>query len=98
MRIARLAKIQLITMLYVVKFKITDVKLIGYLNDIHEIFLNAYELIQQQNIQPSCFTKEELSHEFRGHFTKKLAELINKDYLSWDLNNKAKYFRMFSLH
>ena len=81
-----------------VKFKITDSKLIGYLNDIHEIFLNEYELIQQQNIQPSCFTKEELSHEFRGHFTKKLAELINKDYLSWDLNNKAKYFRMFSLH
>ena len=81
-----------------VKFKITDVKLIGYLNYIHEIFLNEYELINQQNIQPSCFTKEELSHEFRGHFTKKLAELINKDYLSWDLNNKAKYFRMFSLH
>lgn len=52
-----------------VKFKITDVKLIGYLNDIHEIFLNEYELIQQQNIQPSCFTKDELSHEFRGHFT-----------------------------
>ena len=81
-----------------VKFKITDVKLIGYLNDIYEIFLNEYELINQQNIQPSCFTKEELSHEFRGHFTKKLAELINKDYLKWNLNNKAKYFRMFSLH
>lgn len=28
----------------------------------------------------------------------KLAELINKDYLKWNLNNKAKYFRMFSLH
>ena len=81
-----------------VKFKITDLKLIDYLNDIHELFLNEYELIRQENIQPSCFTKEELSHEFRGHFTKKLAELINKDYLSWDLNNKAKYFRMFSLH
>lgn len=81
-----------------IKFKITDVTLIGYLNYIHEIFLNEYELINQRNIQPSCFTKEELSHEFRGHFTKKLAELINKDYLSWDLNNKAKYFRMFSLH
>lgn len=81
-----------------VKFKIIDLKLIGYLNYIHEIFLNEYELINQQNIQPNYFTKEELSHEFRGHFTKKLAELINKDYLSWDLNNKAKYFRMFSLH
>ena len=81
-----------------IKFKITDLKLIGYLNDIHEIFLNEYELIQQQNIQPNYFTKEELSHEFRGHFTKKLADLINKDYLSWDLNNRAKYFRMFSLH
>ena len=52
-----------------VKFKITDVTLIGYLNDIHEIFLNEYELINQQNIQPSCFTKKELSHEFRGYFT-----------------------------
>ena len=81
-----------------VKFKITDATLIGYLNYIHELFLNEYELINQQNIQPSCFTKKELSHEFRGHFTKKLAELINKDYLRWDLNNKARYFRMFSLH
>lgn len=81
-----------------VKFKITDVKLIGYLNYIHELFLNEYELIQQQNIQPSCFTKKELSHEFRGHFTQKLAELVNKNYLGWDLNNKARYFRMFSLH
>ena len=81
-----------------VKFKITDLKLIDYLNDIHELFLNEYESIHQQDIQPSYFTKEELSHEFRGHFTKKLAELINKDYLKWNLNNKAKYFRMFSLH
>ena len=81
-----------------VKFKITDLKLIHYLNYIHEIFLNEYELIQQQNIQPNCFTKDELSHQFRGHFTKKLAELLNKNYLGWDLNNKAKYFRMFSLH
>ena len=81
-----------------VKFKITDLKLIGYLDYIHELFLNEYELIHQQNIQPSCFTKKELSHEFRGHFPKKLAELINKDYLRWDLNNKARYFRMFALH
>lgn len=81
-----------------VKFKIIDLKLINYLNYIHEIFLNEYELIHQQNIQPSCFTKDELSHQFRGHFTKKLAELRNKNYLVWDLNNKAKYFRMFSLH
>ena len=85
-------------MLYVVKFKITDAKLIDYLNYIHDIFLNEYELIHQQNIQPSCFTKKELSHQFRVHFTEKLAELINKDYLKWNLNNKAKYFRMFALH
>ena len=59
-------------MLYVVKFKITDLKLVNYLNDIHEIFLNEYEFIQkhQRHIQPSCFTKDELSHEFRGHFSK----------------------------
>lgn len=30
-----------------VKFKITDLKLVNYLNYIHEIFLNAYELINQ---------------------------------------------------
>ena len=81
-----------------VKFKITDEKLIGYLDCIHEIFLNEYEFIHQQNIQPSCFTKKELSHEFRVHFTEKLAELINKNYLKWELNNRAKYFRMFALH
>ena len=81
-----------------VKFKITDATLIGYLDYIHELFLNEYELINQQNIQPSCFTKKELSHEFRGHFTQKLAELVNKNYLGWELNNKSRYFRMFSLH
>ena len=81
-----------------VKFKITDLNLINHLNYIHEIFLNEYEFIYQQNIQPNCFTKDELSHRFRGHFTKKLAELLNKDYLGWYLNNKARYFRMFSLH
>ena len=70
-RATRLAKFKPITMLYVVKFKITDLKLVNYLNDIHEIFLNEYEFIQkhQRHIQPSCFTKDELSHEFRGHFT-----------------------------
>ena len=56
------------------------------------------DLIDQANIQPNCFTKDELSHRFRGHFTKKLAELIDKNYLDWELNNKATYFRMFSLH
>lgn len=81
-----------------VKFKITDSKLIDYLNYIHELFLNEYESIHQKNIQPSCFTKKELSHEFRGHFPKKLGELIDKAYLKWDLNNKSKYFRMFALH
>ena len=81
-----------------VKFRITDESLVNYLNYIHAIFLNEYELIHQAGIQPNCFTKDELSHLFRGHFTKKLAELTNKNYLGWNLNNKAKYFRMFSLH
>ena len=81
-----------------VKFRIKDDNLVNYLNYIHEIFLNEYELINQAGIHPNCFTKDELSHCFRGHFTKKLAELTNKNYLGWDLNNKAKYFRMFSLH
>ena len=81
-----------------VKFRIKDDNLVNYLNYIHEIFLNEYELINQAGIQPNCFTKDELSHCFRGHFTKKLAELTNKNYLGWNLKNKAKYFRMFSLH
>ena len=81
-----------------VKFKITDETLINHLNYIHDIFLQERDLIDQANIQPNCFTKDELSHRFRGHFTKKLAELIDKNYLDWELNNKAKYFRMFSLH
>ena len=81
-----------------VKFRIKDDNLVNYLNYIHEIFLNEYELINQAGIHPNCFTKDELSHCFRGHFTKKIAELTNKNYLGWDLNNKAKYFRMFSLH
>ena len=81
-----------------VKFKITDETLINYLNHIHDIFLQERDLIDRANIQPNCFTKDELSHRFRGHFTKKLAELIDKNYLDWELNNKAKYFRMFSLH
>ena len=81
-----------------VKFKITDETLINHLNHIHDIFLQERDLIDQANIQPNCFTKDELLHRFRGHFTKKLAELIDKNYLDWELNNKAKYFRMFSLH
>lgn len=81
-----------------VKFKITDETLINHLNHIHDIFLQERDLIDRANIQPNCFTKEELSHCFRGHFTKKLAELVDKNYLDWELNNKAKYFRMFSLH
>ena len=43
-----------------VKFKITDLTLIDYLNYIHEIFLNEYEVIHQQNIQPSYFTKKRI--------------------------------------
>ena len=83
-----------------VKFKITDESkaLTNYLDYIHGIFLHEYKLINEAEIQPNCFTQDELSHQFRGHFTKKLAELIGKDYLYWNLNNKAKYFRMFSLH
>ena len=81
-----------------VKFKITDEKLVNGLNYIHEIFLHEYELINQAGIQPNCFTKDELSHKFRGHFTTKLAELTNKNYLSWDLQIRSRYFRMFSLH
>jgi hypothetical protein len=94
----KLKKSEVTTYFNAVKFRIKDDNLVNYLNYIHEIFLNEYELINQAGIQPNCFTKDELSHCFRGHFTKKIAELTNKNYLGWNLKNKAKYFRMFSLH
>ena len=47
-RATRLAKFQPITMQ--LNLKITDLKLIDYLNYIHKLFLNEYELIQQENI------------------------------------------------
>ena len=82
-----------------VKVKLTDENQIYWLNYIREIFLSEYELLKtNSSIQLNSFTKHELSHCFRGHFVKKLAELTNKNYGKWELNNRFRYFKMFSMH
>ena len=69
------------------------------MNYIREIFLSEYELLKTNpNVQLNSFSKHELSHCFRGHFVKKLAELTNKNYSRWELNNRFRYFKMFSMH
>ena len=82
-----------------VKVKLMDENQIFWLNYIREIFLSEYELLKTNpSIQLNSFTKQELSHCFRGHFVKKLAELTNKNYGKWELNNRFRYFKMFSMH
>ena len=82
-----------------VKVKLTDENQIYWLNYIRKIFLSEYELLKTNpSIQLNSFTKHELSHCFRGHFVKKLAELTNKNYGRWELNNRFRYFKMFSMH
>lgn len=82
-----------------VKVKLMYENQIYWLNYIREIFLSEYELLKtNSSIQLNSFTKHELSHCFRGHFVKKLAELTNKNYSKWELNNRFRYFKMFSMH
>lgn len=82
-----------------VKIKITDEYKVHWLNYIREIFLSEYETLKNNpNIQLESFSEQELSHQFRGHFVKKLADLTEKHYSNWDLNNRFRYFKMFSMH
>lgn len=82
-----------------VKVKLTDENQIYWLNYVREIFLSEYELLKNNpSVQLKSFTEHELSHAFRGHFVKKLAELTNKNYNEWELNNRFRYFKMFSMH
>ena len=82
-----------------VKVKLTDENQIYWLNYVREIFLSEYELLKTNpSVQLKSFTGHELSHAFRGHFVKKLAELTNKNYNEWELNNHFRYFKMFSMH
>ena len=82
-----------------VKVKLTDENQIYWLNYVREIFLSEYELLKTNpSVQLKSFTGHELSHCFRGHFVKKLAELTNKNYSEWELNNRFRYFKMFSMH
>lgn len=82
-----------------VKIKITDEYKVHWLNYIREIFLSEYETLKNNpNIQLESFSEQELSHQFRGHFVKKLADLTEKHYSNLDLNNRFRYFKMFSMH
>lgn len=82
-----------------VKVKLVDENQIYWLNYVREIFSLEYELLKTNpSVKLNSFTEQELSHCFRGHFVKKLAELTNKNYGQWDLNNRFRYFKMFSMH
>ena len=82
-----------------VKVKLVDENQIYWLNYVREIFSLEYELLKTNpSVKLNSFTEQELSHCFRGHFVKKLAELTNKNYNEWELNNRFRYFKMFSMH
>ena len=81
-----------------INLKVEDAEIINELEHIHNIFLQEYNAIIQNNIQLSDFTEEEYAHETRGKFEQKLGLLLNKNYLNWNLENKSRYFRMFALH
>lgn len=81
-----------------INLKIEHAEIINELEHIHNIFLQEYNEIIQNNIQLSDFTEDEYAHETRGKFEQKLGLLLNKNYLNWNLENKSRYFRMFALH
>jgi hypothetical protein len=81
-----------------INLKIEHEEIINELEHIHNIFLQEYNEIIQNNIKLSDFTEDEYAHETRGKFEQKLGLLLNKNYLNWNLENRAKYFRMFALH
>lgn len=81
-----------------INLKVEDAEIINELEHIHNIFLQEYNEIIQNNIQLSDFTEDEYAHETRGKFEQKLGLLLNKNYLNWNLENKSRYFRMFALH
>ena len=81
-----------------INLKIEYSEIINELEFIHNIFLQEYNEIIQNNIQLSDFTEDEYAHETRGKFEQKLGLLLNKNYLNWNLENKSRYFRMFALH
>lgn len=81
-----------------INLKVEHEEIINELENIHNIFLQEYNEIIQNNIKLSDFTEDEYAHETRGKFEQKLGLLLNKNYLNWNLENRAKYFRMFALH
>lgn len=78
-----------------VKIKISDQQLIEELEFLHSIFKTEYDFVRRE-VSLTSFDEKEYSHANRGRVTEKLAALTNKRYLAWDVNQKAKYFRMFA--
>ena len=78
-----------------ISLKVEHEEIINELENIHNIFLQEYNEIIKNDIKLSDFTEEEYAHETRGKFEQKLGLLLNKNYLNWNLENRAKYFRMF---
>lgn len=81
-----------------INLKVEHAEIINELEYIHNIFLQEYNAIIQNDIQLSDFTEDEYAHETRGKFEQKLGLLLNKNYLNWNLENRSRYFRMFALH
>ena len=63
-----------------INLKIEHAEIINELEHIHNIFLQEYNEIIQNNIQLSDFTEDEYAHETRGKFEQKLGLLLNKNY------------------
>ena len=78
-----------------VKIKISDQQLIEELEFLHQLFKREYDFVRHK-VSLTSFDEKEYSHAHRGRFTEKLAALTNKRYLAWNVNQKAKYFRMFA--
>ena len=51
-----------------INLKVEDAEIINELEYIHNIFLQEYNEIIQNNIHLSDFTEEEYAHETRGKF------------------------------
>lgn len=75
-------------------YPIKDDEFIEHLEKLYEILNNEYLLIlKDDNIKIEYFSETDFHPKLKNNFWKRIAELTNKRYLSWKLNNKAKYFR-----
>lgn len=91
-------KIDKCSMYRAINLKVEHDEIINKLEYIHNIFLQEYGEIIKNEIKLSDFTEDEYAYETRGKFEQKLGLLLNKNYLNWNLESRARYFRMFALH